>query len=594
MKLRRHKFGLMLMLALTGLLICAALQGQSPEKMSYQAVIRNTDGVLLTNQNVGIRIQILQSSEFGAALYLETHTRPTNANGLVTLEIGEGSVVLGSLSGINWSDGPYFLKTEIDPAGGTNYSIAGTTQLLSVPYALHAKESNNLKGSITESQISDLKNYLTDETDPVFNASPAQGITGSNITNWNSAFGWGNHSGLYRPVSWVPSWTDVTAKPTEFPPSAHSHSAADINSGTLDAARIPTLDIGTKTSGTLSVARGGTGATTFTSGNVLIGGGTGAITTLSRSGIDTRAAFTPAAHIHAATDITSGTLNIARIPAGTTSSTVSLGNHTHGNITSDGRIGTTAARLVMTGLDGKLGATGGTSPGQILYWTSSGWALLPPGSSGQVLTIVNGVPTWQKPAIPTVGSTDVYNHSTGKVWMDRNLGATRVATSSTDASAYGHLYQWGRSTDGHQFRTSSTTTILSSSNTPGHASFILAPNSPYDWRSPQNTNLWWGVSGVNNPCPAGYRLPTEAEWNAERLSWSTSNAAGAFASPLKLPVAGFRYSNNGSLSLVGTNGLYWSSTVSSTISRRLAISSSDAGMGSNYRAYGLSVRCLKD
>jgi hypothetical protein len=124
--------------------------------------------------------------------------------------------------------------------------------------------------------------------------------------------------------------------------------------------------------------------------------------------------------------------------------------------------------------------------------------------------------------------------------MDRNLGASRAATSSTDAEAYGDLYQWGRAADGHQKRTSGTTSTLSNSDTPGHGNFILAPNSPYDWRSPQNNNLWQGVNGTNNPCPAGYRLPTEAELNAERLSWSSNNAAGAFASPLKLPVAGYR------------------------------------------------------
>ena len=152
------------------------------------------------------------------------------------------------------------------------------------------------------------------------------------------------------------------------------------------------------------------------------------------------------------------------------------------------------------------------------------------------------------PVLPTVTSL------TGKIWMDRNLGATQVATSSTDIASYGDLYQWGRGTDGHQVRTAGTTSTLSSSNTPGHGNCILAPNSPFDWRSPQNNNLWQGVSGVNNPCPTGYRLPTEAEWNAELLSWSSNNSAGAFASPLKLPVAGYRYGGDGSLYNVGTSG----------------------------------------
>ena len=189
---------------------------------------------------------------------------------------------------------------------------------------------------------------------------------------------------------------------------------------------------------------------------------------------------------------------------------------------------------------------------------------------------------------------DVTNPVTGKIWMDRNLGASQAATSSTDAQAYGDLYQWGRGADGHQCRDSETTSSLSSTDQPGHGDFILAPNSPFDWRSPQNTNLWQGVNGVNNPCPSGYRLPTETELNAERASWSSNNAAGAFASPLKLPLAGNRLDSLGSLNVVGTIGLYWSSTVSGANSRDLVFGSSNAGMLTNFRASGLSVRCIKD
>jgi uncharacterized protein (TIGR02145 family) len=197
------------------------------------------------------------------------------------------------------------------------------------------------------------------------------------------------------------------------------------------------------------------------------------------------------------------------------------------------------------------------------------------------------------PTNPTA-VVDVTNPTTGRTWMDRNLGAAQVATSSTDAASYGDLYQWGRLADGHQCRTSATTTTLSGSNVPGHGSFILAPNSPYDWRSPQNTNLWQGVNGVNNPCPTGYRLPTEVELNAERLSWSSNNTAGAFASPLKLPVAGYRHYSNGAQGLVGSGGYYWSSTVSGTYSRLLSFGSTNAGISSYYQARGYSVRCIMD
>ena len=191
---------------------------------------------------------------------------------------------------------------------------------------------------------------------------------------------------------------------------------------------------------------------------------------------------------------------------------------------------------------------------------------------------------------------EVTNSLTGKTWMDRNLGASQVATSSTDANSYGDLYQWGRGSDGHQCRTSATTATLSSSDQPGHGEFIKAPSSPNDWRSTQNTNLWQGVNGVNNPCPSGYRLPTETELNTERSSWGVGNqnAAGAFASPLKLTMAGRRNFSNGSLTNVGASGTYWSSTVSGTESRILVFASSSSFSSLFNRAYGYSVRCLKD
>ncbi len=191
---------------------------------------------------------------------------------------------------------------------------------------------------------------------------------------------------------------------------------------------------------------------------------------------------------------------------------------------------------------------------------------------------------------------DVTNPITGKIWMDRNLGATQVATSETDALSYGDIYQWGRGNDGHQCRTSSTTTLLSSSDQPGNGNYILAPTTPKDWRSPQNVNLWQGVNGTNNPCPLGFRIPTDVELNAEKLSFVSQNSAGAFASPLKLTIGGFRTHNTGVMTNVGLSGDYWSSTISTTLSRGLEFTTTSATMYvfSNGRALGFSVRCIKN
>ncbi len=242
-----------------------------------------------------------------------------------------------------------------------------------------------------------------------------------------------------------------------------------------------------------------------------------------------------------------------------------------------------------------LSTAPGTSAGQMLYWNGTAWVTVATTTNeGATLQMIGGVPTWTGGTPPTP-TPNVTNPTTGEIWMDRNLGASQVATSSTDSDSYGDLYQWGRAADGHESRTSNTTSTLATSDTPGHGNFIkITSSSPFDWRNPQNDNLWQGVSGTNNPCPSGYRLPTEAECEAERASWSSDNAAGAFASPLKLPVAGRRTYYDASLIHEGTFGLYWSSTVNGTYSRSLFFSSSSASMSNSNRAYGYSVRCLKD
>lgn len=123
---------------LSGTLFGFALFAQAPQRFSYQAVIRNTGNQLISNQAVNTKVSLLRGSLTGIAVYVETHSVSTNANGLLTLEIGSGNAVSGNFSSINWQNGPYFIKTETDPDGGTNYSITTTSQLLSVPYSLNA------------------------------------------------------------------------------------------------------------------------------------------------------------------------------------------------------------------------------------------------------------------------------------------------------------------------------------------------------------------------------------------------------------------------------------------------------------------------
>lgn len=193
----------------------------------------------------------------------------------------------------------------------------------------------------------------------------------------------------------------------------------------------------------------------------------------------------------------------------------------------------------------------------------------------------------------------VINPATGRVWLDKNLGAAQVATSPTDSAAYGDLYQWGRGNDGHQMRSSESVTEYSSTQNPEHGDFIIPPLGSFSW-GPTEPNPWEGVNGINNPCPDGFRLPTQAEWEEEAMSWHD----GAFSSPLKLTMGGYRgifdgnpFQDPAGLYWVGTRGSYWSSTPASS-GTAIGIgfnAQGEGGAGAGaYTARGRSVRCIKD
>ncbi|MDB2656891.1 DUF1566 domain-containing protein [Crocinitomicaceae bacterium] len=134
--------------------------GQAPEGFKYQAVVRGAGNTILNNQAVGMRMTIQQGSIGGTTVYQETYAPTTNAYGLVNLEIGSGTVVSGDFTTIDWSAGPYFIETAVDATGGTSYAVMGTSQLMSVPYALHANTAENVTNDLVNDADADPSNEI--------------------------------------------------------------------------------------------------------------------------------------------------------------------------------------------------------------------------------------------------------------------------------------------------------------------------------------------------------------------------------------------------------------------------------------------------
>lgn len=189
------------------------------------------------------------------------------------------------------------------------------------------------------------------------------------------------------------------------------------------------------------------------------------------------------------------------------------------------------------------------------------------------------LPNW-----PTVATA-------GKTWVQANLGALIVATSSTDFSSYGWYYNWGKPTDGHQFVNSPASSTQFSGDTP-QPGIYSGSGGILNWQTTRNDNLWNGVNGINNPCPSGWRLPTRGEW--ENFTNGISNTATAWESSLKLPAQMGRDRNGQNFAQANnTNNIYWSGDASNPTWAWTHYSGGKQ-FGQFHATYGAAIRCVQN
>lgn len=577
-------------LLIVGIGLSAFAQSNIPQLVSFSAVVRDANNQALVNTPVSIRLTFKQGGQSGPLVYCALHQTTTNQNGFMSLQLNRNVLGTGcngapstAFQNIAWENGGFWMEVEYQTAPATPFVSLGQLELASSFYAFAAGTAERLAGfDLSGANNGDVLtfNLSTGQWEPM----PASGGGVSIISTVNS--GNGTYTFNYS------NGTSFTTSNLTGPQGPAGPTGATGPQGPAGNG------LNNGTTNNQIMYWNGTAWVTLNPGSV------GQVLTMCANGLTwTLSGQCPGSilSLSCSTANNVGTLTSGSAAFGV-SSTITYaggngGSHNGQVVSSTGVSGLTATLAAGTFANGA---------GTITYTitgtpSTSGTASFSLNIGGQscVLNLMVSANSGSYPASSVFcnGPTtivDVTNPTTGKTWMDRNLGASRVALSSTDSSSYGDLYQWGRRSDGHQCRNSATTSTLSGTDQPAHGHFILTPNTPNDWRSPQNSNLWQGVNGVNNPCPSGYRLPTYSELNAERTSWSSSTTSGAFTSILKITMAGARNMSDGSLNHVGVNGFYLTSTVSGSISNYLWFPNNTASMGNLHRGHGHSVRCIKN
>ena len=594
---------------ISAVILTVSLWAQAPNKMSFQTVVRNNLGKLVVNKSIGVRLSILKTSSTGTAVYVETHTKTSNVNGLLTLEVGTGTVTSGTFTTINWAQGPYFLKTEMDVNGGSNYTITGVTEFVSVPYALNSKTSDATKTLSNGANVGDM-NYWNGTTWVPLN----KGAQGQFLIFCDGKPTWANNGVCPDPIATLDC-------------SLASHN------GTLTAY--------TAASGITSVIpyTGGNGGTH--NGQVISSTGVTGLTATLQSGTFANGNGNLTYTI-TGTPATSGTASFALNIGGKTCvinrSVVlpvgALGTLDCANATNNGTLTATTNASGVSSLISYTGGNGGSHNGQVV--TSTGVTGLTANLQAGTFANGNGSLTYTITGTPAISGTASFVLNIGgkictltrPVAIAPQNPTSGYGSNITDieGNSYKTVYIGTQQWMGENLKTSKYsdgTTIPNITDNKQWAQLTTGAWSYYNNDAANNVKYgklynWYAVSpttnGNKNVCPTGWHVPTDAEWTVltdylggesvaggklkevGTTNWNSSNTDATNTSLFTGLPGGYRY-YDGSCGSIGISGFWWSSTEDDTYfawTRYLYDVGGDAYRYGGDKRDGFSVRCLRD
>jgi len=606
---------------LIALFMSISLLSQVPQSLKYQTVVRNNAGDIVASQNISFRMIILQGELPGTVVYVETHYTTTNATGLATIEIGRGTPVTGSFATINWSTTPIFLKTGIDPAGGSSFVEMGTSELLSVPYALHSQSTESFAETdpefnawdkstgitIAENQITDLQDYLTEEVDgdptnelqtvtendyqvtlsqgggsfmtgvksytqaEIDVMTPYNGLTVHNATT--------NCINYYYLNNWFEACGTCTPQPTQANAGSDQNFTSNTTSTTLDGI-IPTHGAGFWT---VQTGEGGSFDDASNSATTFIG----------QPCTSYILAWTITNTCGASSDLVNIVFNhTPSIPDAGPDQIGIVGNTTTlaGNTPEQG----TGLWAIVSGEGGILGDpsspnssfTGVPTTDYTLSWTIN-------TTCASLSDNVN-IRFWSC-GLPITDERDNKTYNTVQIgphcWMAQNLNVGTSIAGTTTSANNGIIEKYCYSNSDAQ---------------------CDVYGGLYQWYEMMNYTTTAGVQGI---CPTGWHLPTDDEWTALTTNlggesvaggkmkevgtahWNSPNSGATNSSGFSCLPGGYR-GTNGTFTNIGYVGYFWSSTEYSTTSAWVrTLSYNNTNVTRYYygdKDYGFSVRCLSD